>query len=242
MQISDLWQRLLEITSATKVNTHSELLWKERFSKEFASTPQKQHFPPSPRNKEQPWWYRVTPGMTCHLLSHLHFSGQLVGSPSLCPARQKVNMHPKRRPAKEWDDKKWQFLPSFPSTPFICEQERRGPHLPLVCADGPAWVSRFIPKMKPTQYLHSCGVRDTVALTQKSSNCLSHRAMMHIGKWRFPMIVFLSDSFPTLKGERQSHFLPWHLSGQQVVYLHVFRARDSYGGIGTAGMAVDGKI
>lgn len=137
---------------------HSELWWKGCFSKSFSSIPQKQHFSPSPQNRAWPWWYPVTPGMMCHLLSHLHFSGQLVDSPSLCPARQKVNMHPKRGPTKEWDDKKWQFLPSFPSTPFICERRRRGPHLPLVCADGPACVSRFTPKMKQPNI---CTVRES---------------------------------------------------------------------------------
>lgn len=147
---------------------------------------------PHPKTGNSPWWYRETPGMTCHLLSHLHFSGQLVGSPLLCPARQKVNTHPKRGPAKEWDDKKWQFLPSFPSTPFICERRRSGPHLPLVCADGPACGSRFTPRMKPAQYLHSCGVRDTIALTQKCSN--SRFSVCSDAYRKMKGIVLLPDS------------------------------------------------
>lgn len=198
MQISDLGQLLFGITNATKVDTDDQNCCGKSPSQRLSHQYHWNSIPlPPPRTGNGPWWYQETPGMTYHLLSHLHFSGQLVGSVSLCPVRQKVNRHPKRGAAKEWDDKKWQLLPSFPSTPFICEWRRRGPHLPLVCADGPACVSRFTPKMKPAQYLHSCGVRDTGALTQKSSDSLFPLCNNPYRKMK--RVVFLPDSFPTLK-------------------------------------------
>lgn len=146
MQISDLWQLLFVITSDTDIQNCGGKSASRRLSHQYHRNSTSLPPPKTGHGRDGIEWLQA---LHCHLLSHLHFSGQLVDSPLLCPARQKVNMHPKRGPTKEWDDKKWQFLPSFPSTPFFCERRRRGPHLLLlVCADGPACVSRFTPKMK----------------------------------------------------------------------------------------------
>lgn len=49
---------------------------------------------------------RAALGLMRCLLPHPHLSAQLGGSPSLCPARQKVTLHPRRGEVKEgtWEE------------------------------------------------------------------------------------------------------------------------------------------